>query len=165
MSIMNQQRLQSSHTCSTSYARGAAVRGTTSRGLLGNKLRCTHMAAASHLRLTPDVSRRLQQGCRAHASSDCSQPGAEPLPGRLGGEHAVGMSFAAVGSALLAAAPALAAEGGVRYDPGAGGDFVKNLAGVAYLGLVLFFIVRLLRKRARTATGEVQPVLHCSWLP
>ena len=63
--------------------------------------------------------------------------------------------MAAVGSALLAAGPVLAAEG-VKYDPGAGGDAVKNLAGVAYLGLVLFFIVRLLSKRARTATGEVR---------
>ena len=56
---------------------------------------------------------------------------------------------------MLAAAPALAAEG-VKYDPAVGGDVVKNVAGVAYLGLVLFFIVRLLSKRARTATGEVR---------
>jgi uncharacterized protein (DUF697 family) len=66
--------------------------------------------------------------------------------------------LAAVVSALLAAGPVLAAEG-VKYDPAGGGDFVKNLAGVAYLGLVLFFIVRLLSKRARTATGEVWSTL------
>lgn len=60
-----------------------------------------------------------------------------------------------LGGMLLAAAPALADEA-IKYEPNAGGDVVKNLAGVAYLGLVLFFVVRLLSKRANTATQEAR---------
>ncbi|KAK9825156.1 hypothetical protein WJX81_006625 [Elliptochloris bilobata] len=55
---------------------------------------------------------------------------------------------------MLLVAPAAAAEGGVAYEPGAGGDLLKNLAGAAYLLLVAIFIARLLRKRAKTSLSQ-----------
>ena len=117
-----------------------------------------------HAATTPQL-----QGNRTQAGAQHQQQVTQvPAIARQQGRHAASISLAAaLGSALLAAAPALAVEG-VKYDPAVGGDFVKNLAGVGYLGLVLFFIVRLLRKRARTATGEVRLalLLHaCTCMP
>jgi hypothetical protein len=55
---------------------------------------------------------------------------------------------------LLGCAAALADEG-VAYKSGAGMDVLKLLAGVAYIILVVVFVVRLLKKRATNATSQV----------
>ncbi|KAK9908155.1 hypothetical protein WJX75_003460 [Coccomyxa subellipsoidea] len=54
---------------------------------------------------------------------------------------------------LLAAGPALAEEG-LKYDPGSGAEVVKKVAGAAYVVLLAVFAIRLLTKRAKSATGE-----------
>jgi hypothetical protein len=56
--------------------------------------------------------------------------------------------------ASLIAAPAALADEAISYDPSGGNDFIKNVSGVAYIGLVGFFVYRLFKKRAKTATGE-----------
>ena len=54
-------------------------------------------------------------------------------------------------ASLLVTLPALAAPP-VAYDPAAGSDALKNVAGVAYVVLLVVFAFRLLRRRADTAT-------------
>ena len=63
--------------------------------------------------------------------------------------------WTALCSTFLAAGPALAGEG-LKYDPGAGADVVKKVAGAAYVVLLAVFAVRLLSKRARSATEEAR---------
>lgn len=53
-------------------------------------------------------------------------------------------------AALALTLPALAADP-VAYDPAAGSDVLKNVAGVAYVVLLVVFAFRLLRRRADTA--------------
>ena len=65
---------------------------------------------------------------------------------------------AALAALLLFSAPAAAAESGVAYDPGAGGDLLKNVAGVAYLLLVAVFLARLLRRRTNSSLSQVRVV-------
>ena len=65
---------------------------------------------------------------------------------------------AALAALLLLSAPAAAAESGVAYDPGAGGDLLKNLAGAAYLLLVAVFLARLLRRRTNSSLSQVRMV-------
>ena len=62
------------------------------------------------------------------------------------------------GGPLLLAAPALAADGmaAVPYNPGGGEGALKSLAGVAYIGVVIWYFVRLFRRRAQKATSEVR---------
>jgi len=57
-------------------------------------------------------------------------------------------------TSLLTALPAAAAGGGgLSYDPASGSDFLKNVAGVAYVVLLVIFAGRLLTRRASTATS------------
>jgi len=55
-----------------------------------------------------------------------------------------------MGIPLLIGGPAMAA-----YNPAEGEEVIKNVAGGAYLILVLIFFYRLLRKRAYTGTTQV----------
>ncbi len=66
-----------------------------------------------------------------------------------------GAIWTALCSTFLAAGPTLAGEG-LKYDPGAGADVVKKVAGAAYVVLLAVFAVRLLSKRARSATEEAR---------
>ena len=78
------------------------------------------------------------------------------LPGLLG--TAETGAAAALAALLLLGAPAAAAESGIAYDPGAGGDLLKNLAGAAYLLLVAVFLARLLRRRTNSSLSQVRGV-------
>jgi hypothetical protein len=69
-------------------------------------------------------------------------------------ERASPAVFAGLLGPLLGCAAALADEG-VAYKSGAGMDVLKLLAGVAYIILVVVFVVRLLKKRATNATSQV----------
>ncbi|BDA45070.1 hypothetical protein COCOBI_06-5500 [Coccomyxa sp. Obi] len=77
--------------------------------------------------------------------------------GAAGSQHVSispsGPIWTALYSTFLAAGPALAEEG-LKYDPGTGADVVKKVAGAAYVVLLAVFAVRLLSKRARSATEE-----------
>lgn len=55
--------------------------------------------------------------------------------------------------AALAAAPPALAEG-LAYNPEGGAELFKNVAGVAYIALVIFYFVRLFKRRADTATSQ-----------
>jgi hypothetical protein len=60
---------------------------------------------------------------------------------------------------LLASAlpvpPALAEEG-LKYDSSRGEGIVKTLSGALYIGLLLYFLFRVLNRRARKAREEVR---------
>ncbi len=65
--------------------------------------------------------------------------------------------FADVSTALFLVSGMLpaCAEDIVKYDAGNGGEALKNAAGVAYVGLVGVFLIRVLRRRAKRAREEV----------
>jgi hypothetical protein len=56
-----------------------------------------------------------------------------------------------VGLALL---PAAALAEGVAYNPEGGSEVFRTAAGVAYIGLVIFYFVRLFKRRAEKATTQ-----------
>jgi hypothetical protein len=58
----------------------------------------------------------------------------------------------------LPAGPALAEEG-VAYNATQGEGIVKTISGVAYIGLLLYFLTRVLNRRARKAREEVRAYL------
>lgn len=62
-------------------------------------------------------------------------------------------ALVAVASALASPLAAAAADA-IPYDKSAGSDFLKNVAGAAYVVLLVVFAARLLRKRATTATSQ-----------
>ncbi len=57
--------------------------------------------------------------------------------------------------ALLYSLPASAAEG-IKYAPGEGADVVKNIAGIAYAGLIAFWLFKVLGRRVKRGTTEVR---------
>jgi len=68
--------------------------------------------------------------------------------------HPPRWSLTALTTAAATLAPALAAAAAdaPSYDATAGSDFLKNVAGAAYVVLLVVFAFRLLRRRATTAT-------------
>jgi hypothetical protein len=60
----------------------------------------------------------------------------------------------AVAAALAAESAADATSGGVAYDPSGGEGLVKTVSGALYVGLVSFFLWRVLGRRARRARQE-----------
>ena len=59
---------------------------------------------------------------------------------------------------FLAASPAwAAAEGLSTYDPSAQSEFITNIVGVLYCGLVGYFLYKLYRRRADKFTSEACP--------
>lgn len=52
--------------------------------------------------------------------------------------------------------PAALAEEGLKYNAEKGEGIVKTLSGVAYIGLLLYFLTRVLNRRARKAREEVR---------
>lgn len=60
----------------------------------------------------------------------------------------------------LPAPAALAAEDGLTYDSSRGEGIVKTLSGGLYIGLLLYFLFKVLNRRARKAREEVRPDLQ-----
>ena len=152
------------HACSTSHSGHEAVCTPMRSGWMKSR---QHSLPALHS--CRPVRCTVKTACVAKSSTSmsrwqpapaCSQQSqrhelyAEPCS-KIDRQRQLCSGLTVLCSMLLAAAPALAEEA-IAYQPTAGGDVVKNLAGVAYLGLVLFFVVRLLSKRAKTATEEAR---------
>lgn len=63
------------------------------------------------------------------------------------------LAASAAEEAVAAAATTAALPAKIPYDPSAGSDFLRNVAGVAYVVLLVVFAFRLLRRRADFATS------------
>lgn len=133
----------------------------TRTGSSGTSSTCTAapppLPAASHRHsyAVPPV-RQLQQAEAAGSSAAGLWP-----------DDIVAAAAEMAATLLLTASPLLlysptalaAAEGLVPYNPAGGEETLKTVAGVAYIGLVIFYFVRLFRKRAQKATTEARPCL------
>lgn len=53
--------------------------------------------------------------------------------------------------------PTALAEEGLKYDSSRGEGIVKTLSGALYIGLLLYFLFKVLNRRARKAREEVRP--------
>lgn len=138
-------------TACTTGTSTSALRAFTSRG---NATSCNSSCKAAGrvgVQLAPQASR----GAPAALEAGCLHL----LPALL--STAETGAVAALAALLLFSAPAAAAESGVAYDPGAGGDLLKNLAGAAYLLLVAVFLARLLRRRTNSSLSQVRGVSRC----
>lgn len=65
---------------------------------------------------------------------------------------------------FMSASSAAAAAELAAYDPGSSVDFVKNAAGIGYIGLLAYFCFRLFNKRSKFATSEVSASICISFL-
>jgi hypothetical protein len=52
--------------------------------------------------------------------------------------------------------PAALAEEGLAYDSSKGEGIVKTLSGAFYIGILLYFLFKVLNRRARKAREEVR---------
>ena len=122
--------------------------------------RCLERGAwRAHARASPAPRPRIGQPTTraavapARATATAAQPGPTPL-------HTTPLHASWSWPALATLAATLAhplaafAEETVAYDPASGSDFLKNVAGAAYVVLLVVFAARLLRKRATTATSQ-----------
>ena len=140
-------------TACTTRTSSSALLALSRRGCqqLGHATSCASSCKAAGrdgLQLAPHAAR----GAPATLEASCLRL----LPALLG--TAGTGAAAALAALLLLSAPAAAAESGVAYDPGAGGDLLKNLAGAAYLLLVAVFLARLLRRRTNSSLSQVHAV-------
>lgn len=133
-----------------------------SRGLWQVRKNSCSSARPPQAALSADPQKRQRrQPCQAQEQEQGSQPPKQldklavtvQLPILLGSSAA---AAGAAGAALLCSPKAvLAAEALSSYNPGGGSDTLKTVAGVAYIALVVFYFVRLFRRRAQKATTEV----------
>ena len=89
------------------------------------------------------------------AATPPSRSTPSPAPFALDDAAVLRAAGIVVAGVLLLCPAALAADagGGVVYNPEAGSDTLKTVAGVAYIGLVIVYFVRLFKKRADRATS------------
>ena len=114
--------------------------------------------------LQPHTSCRSRQSCAASLeNSDSSKPLIHtPLPLLQNSSSLADFSSSCSTSSgiafstflYLVLVPAALAADGVAYNPEAGSETVKTVAGVAYIILVIVYFVRLFRKRAANATSQ-----------
>ena len=103
----------------------------------------------------PRIGQPTLAAAPASDNPTASQPGHAPLHTTPSSLHAPWSWPALTALAATLAHPlAAVAADSVTYDPASGSDFLKNVAGAAYVVLLVVFAARLLRKRATTATSQ-----------
>ena len=58
-------------------------------------------------------------------------------------------------STLTCIPASASAADGITYNPGGGADVVKNVAGLAYVGLLAFWLFKVIGRRVKRSTTEV----------
>jgi len=120
-------------------------------------LRQTPGAAATSHQDTPISSSTSKSSGRTSHLDGVQQPQSEIVSGSLvSWRSRLDWELLLLVSALPV--PAAVAEEGLKYDSSRGEGIVKTLSGALYIGLLLYFLFRVLNRRARKAREEVRGV-------
>lgn len=159
-----------------SAAASSAINGDTELCMLLISVQALHsLACPAHLVSSAQrlviLRRPLKRSFAVHTTSfrHSSSPLTSHTAAQLTQAKQQDRLFTLAQHLILAAAascPLPAAAADVNYTPGQGADVVRNVGGLAYVGLLGFWLFKVVGRRIKRSTTEVCPLLmHMLSLP